>query len=210
LGAAVTQAGGFNSLMALLASNGRLIKCWRCGGNHYKRDCPHPASAEELAYPDDYSKWPVPGDAGRIRARQAPQLPPAPRPALHQLQADPMADLRQEMLEMMRLELGRFRQESLGSSASTLSPAASGAPTLMSAAASSAPTLMHLSAVAPPTPPPAIFCAPRGVAIPPGYVVIQDDPRHVWLAPAHLGPEALEEAIAAWTEAGPGNDAGAV
>jgi hypothetical protein len=49
---------------------------------------------------------------------------------------------------------------------------------------------------------PAIFCAPRGDALPPGSVIIQDDPLHVWVASANLGPEALEQAIAAWTVTG--------
>jgi hypothetical protein len=98
----------------------------------------------------------------------------------------------------MSLEMARMCQNSPGPSASLSS--ASSAPTLMS--------LANLSLA--PTTDPAIFCAPQGDVPPPGYAIIQDYPLHVWFALANLGPEALEEAIFAWSEAGLGDKARAV
>jgi hypothetical protein len=178
------QEGNVAPLMALLAKDGSPIKCWRCGGNHFKGDCCHPASAEELAYPGDYSKWPKPGEAGRVRVRQPPQLPP---------DHASMAEMRQELREMRR-EMALLRLHLSGPSE-----------------APSTSTLMNLTIEArAPAAAPAIFCALRGAAPPPGYIIIQEDPLHVWFAPANLGPEALEQATAAWEATGYGGEPAAL
>ena len=182
------QEGNVAPLMALLSKDGNPIKCWRCGGNHFKGDCCHPASAEELAYPGDYSKWPKPGEAGRVRVRQPPQLPPDSDHAS-------MAEIRQELREMRR-EMALLRLHVSGPSA-----------------APSTSTLMNLTVTIEARAPAAalaIFCALRGAAPPPGYIIIQEDPLHVWFAPANLGPEALEQATAAWGTTGSGGQPAAL
>ena len=96
-----------------------------------------------------------------------------------------MAEIRQELREMRR-EMALLRLHVLGPSA-----------------APSTSTLMNLTIQArAPAAAPAIFCALRGAAPPPGYTIIQEDPLHVWFAPANLGPEALEQATAAWEVTG--------
>ena len=167
----------------LLASNGKPLKCWRCGGNHRLNTClALPSQPEQQG--QHFSNWPsvppVPAQAG-ISA-------PVPTPLARPLSA-PTMYVRPTINALSEDALGG-RFDRLEATVATLAGAVAAMVQAPRPAEAPLPAVMALPA--PPTPAPLLLVG-HGVA-PPGYIDVGTaaDGRPLWARADEEGPVAFE------------------